>query len=288
MIGVLGALALAMAAASQANATMEPPPAMVAVEGGTLSYQTCGAGPRAVVLVHDGVLDSSAWDGVWPALCARYRVVRYDRRGFGRSPEAKAPHGSLEDLAAVLHVTGIEHATFVGASAGGGVALDFALAHPEAVDRLILAGPEATGQDTSFWFKLKLTGVLMDMLRGQVNPAIEHASRLDFVLAPGHEAARRRFVEILKANPQNLTHKNLVKPRPPAVPQLGQIKAPTLILVGDHDAGDNKRNAREIADRIPGAKLVVMPDSGHMMYLEHPDAFTDQVIAMTEGGRPKP
>ena len=50
------------------------------VEGGKVAYETCGSGPKAIVLLHDGILDSSAFDAVWPKLCARFKVVRYDRR----------------------------------------------------------------------------------------------------------------------------------------------------------------------------------------------------------------
>jgi pimeloyl-ACP methyl ester carboxylesterase len=255
----------------------------VEVEGGKLRYEACGSGPRAVVLVHDGVLDSSSWDGVWPALCARYRVVRYDRRGYGRSPEATTPYSAVEDLSAVMRATGADHAVLVGSSAGGGLALDFALAHPGQVDGLLLIGPDASGQKTSVFFKLRLLRVFLDLQHGRTDRAIERASHVGFVIVPGHEDARQRFVEILHASPQDLTHSDQDRPRPSALPRLGEIKVPTMILVGDHDAGENKAHARQIARLVPGAELELMPDSGHMLYLEHPDAFSAQVISFVEG-----
>jgi pimeloyl-ACP methyl ester carboxylesterase len=62
----------------------------VSVPGGKLYFQECGAGPEAVVLIHDGVVHSAVWDDVWPSFCARFHTVRYDRRGYGRSPSATA------------------------------------------------------------------------------------------------------------------------------------------------------------------------------------------------------
>jgi len=82
--------------------------------------------------------------------------------------------------------------------------------------------------------------------------------------------------------PKDLTHGDKDRPWPSALPHLAAITAPTVILLGDHDAGDNKAHAREIARRVPGARLQVMHDSGHMMYLEHPDAFAEQVIEFVE------
>jgi pimeloyl-ACP methyl ester carboxylesterase len=286
MTRVLGALSLAlMLLARPAAADTPDRGGFVDVEGGKVRYETCGSGPRAVVLVHDGILDAASWDAVWPALCARYRVVRYDRRGYGRSPEATAPYSSEEDLSAVMRAAGVDHAVLVGSSAGGGLVLDFALARPSAVDGLVLVGPEASGQKPSLFFKARLLGVFLDLTHGRVNRAIERASRLDFVIVHGHEDARRRFVEILKASPQDLTHGDRDRSRPSALPRLGAITAPVLILVGDHDAGDNKAHARQIARLVPGARLTVMRDSGHMMALEHPDAFSQQVISFVEGLR---
>jgi hypothetical protein len=63
-----------------------PPGAFVDVDGGRVYYQECGTGSDAVVLLHDGVVNSAVWDDVWPAFCKRFHTIRYDRRGYGRSP----------------------------------------------------------------------------------------------------------------------------------------------------------------------------------------------------------
>jgi len=58
------------------------------VENGKIYYEECGAGDEALVLLHDGVLHSAVWDDVWPSLCKEFHTIRYDRRGYGRSPAA--------------------------------------------------------------------------------------------------------------------------------------------------------------------------------------------------------
>src|ERR1700753_1505867 len=95
--------------------------AFVDAEGGKLWYQTCGTGPKAMVLIHDGTLHSATWDDVWPIFCKDFHVVRYDRRGYGRSPIATAPYSRTDDVAAVMHAAEMTHAVVVGSSAGGGI-----------------------------------------------------------------------------------------------------------------------------------------------------------------------
>jgi 3-oxoadipate enol-lactonase len=144
MIGRMMALACAlalMAAAARAE--------MVDVDGGQIYYETCGKGAQAIVLIHDGVINSASFDDMWPILCKDFRVVRYDRRGYGKSPGAKAPYSPQEDLAAVMAAAKIDHASLVGFSFGGGLAVSYAILHPEQVDRLIISGAAINGSPAS-------------------------------------------------------------------------------------------------------------------------------------------
>ncbi|HEX8353421.1 MAG TPA: alpha/beta hydrolase, partial [Pyrinomonadaceae bacterium] len=114
------------------------------VNGTRLYYETAGRGP-AVVLLHGGLNDSRLWDEQMGPLSKRFRVVRYDLRGFGRSNAEPVEFWPTEDLRALLDFLKIEKATLVGLSLGGIVAADFALEHPARVDRLILVGPGLRG-----------------------------------------------------------------------------------------------------------------------------------------------
>jgi len=240
------------------------------VEAGRIWYQTCGTGPKAAVLIHDGILHSAAWDEVWPILCKDFRVVRYDRRGYGRSPAADAPYSPVDDLAVVMKAAGMDHAVLVASSAGGGIAVNFALQHPAAVDRLVLSGAAVSGLAVSQHFRERTMALIQRAVQGDVDGAL----RDSWAFAPGHDAARKKAADLLTANPQNIRHRDPVRPAPPAKPLLPSIKAPTLILVGEHDIADVQGQSGALEALIPGSSRIVVRDAGHLMYMEAPEVFS--------------
>src|SRR2546423_9489784 len=112
----------------------------VDVPGSKLYYEECGSGP-AIVLLHDGLLDAVSWDEVWQPLATKYHVIRYDRRGYGRSDPVTTPFSPTGDLTRLLTHLKVQHALIVGSSSGGALAIDFAIEYPQMVDRLLLIGP---------------------------------------------------------------------------------------------------------------------------------------------------
>src|SRR6476620_3888263 len=97
-------LAAALVANAPARAQSAPPQgSFLEVDGAKLYYEECGTAPHTVVLVHDGVLHSAAWDDVWPDFCKHFHTIRYDRRGYGRSPVATQGFYATDDLAEILH-----------------------------------------------------------------------------------------------------------------------------------------------------------------------------------------
>ncbi len=249
-------------------------------EGGKIAYETCGSGPKAIVLLHDGILHSAAYDDVWPLLCQRFKVVRYDRRGYGATPAATTPFASVDDLSAVMKSAGVEHATLVGSSAGSGIAVDFALAHPDAVDGLVLAGPWVSGFKPSAGFIAR--GLKLAILIKSGN--LEGAVKDPYILTKSADAERARVVALLKANPQNLggVGRNLERAGPEARPRLAEILVPTLVLVGEVDIKDVFDQAQAVAAAVPGAKLETVPATGHFMYLERPKDFAERVERFTD------
>ena len=85
------------------------------VDGVKLYYEECGSAPQVVVLVHDGVLHSAAWDDVWPDFCKHFHTIRYDRRGYGRSAVATQGYYATDDLAAVLRQLKLKRVAIVAA-----------------------------------------------------------------------------------------------------------------------------------------------------------------------------
>ena len=257
---------------------------LVPVEGGQVWYQTCGSGPKAIVLIHDSVLHSATWDDVWPILCRDFRVVRYDRRGVGRSPAATSSYSPVDDLAAVTHAAGIEHAVVVGSSSGSGLAVDFTLQHPAAVDRLVLVGPWVSGFPVSQHFIDQATTMVEHLTKGDIDGALRGYR---WAFAPGHDAARKEAVGVLASNPQDIPHdirdSDLVRHAPLAKPLLASIRVSTLILVGEYDIADVQAQAGALEALISGSKRIVVPDTGHLMYLVHPDVFANLVEQFANG-----
>jgi 3-oxoadipate enol-lactonase len=285
MIGRLMALAstlaftLALAGAARAET--------VEVDGGQLYYETCGAGPQAIVLIHDGVINSASFDDMWPILCRDFRVVRYDRRGYGRSPAAKAPYSPQDDLAAVMAAAHMDHASLVGFSFGGGLAVSYAIDHPAAVERLVIAGPALNGFQPTKNFTDNINRIMIPMLLGNFDTVIANAAKATWIMAPGNDAARVRITALIKASPQDLRHQmhDPIRGWPSDLPRMPGLKVPTLIMIGDHDIADNQAASGAAQVLIPGARRIVIDDAGHLMQLEHPREIAGLIADFVRKGR---
>ncbi|MDB4890710.1 MAG: alpha/beta hydrolase fold [Gemmatimonadetes bacterium] len=246
-------------------------------------FEECGKG-AAVVLLHDGVSGAAGWDAVWSGLCARYHVIRYDRRGMGRSDSLSVPFSSTGDLAALLANRHVSSATMVGASAGGGLAIDFALASPASVERIVLLGAVVSGLGYSDHFLQRERANAASVIGGESQAAAQRQANDRYMLAPGHDSAQKRLFDIVLANPQNLRKRgDLELPTPrPAVARLREISAPTLILVGEYDIPDVQAHAGAIELGIWGARREVVSDAGHLIQLDRPEFLTDRIREFIE------
>jgi 3-oxoadipate enol-lactonase len=189
-------------------------------------YEECGTGPKAVILLHDGVVNSAVWDDVWAAFCKQFHTIRYDRRGYGRSPATTKPYYEADDVAAVLHDRKVTHAALVASSHGGNVALSFALRYPAQVSDLVLVGPAAEGFPYSEHFLMRQ--VEFQKAKDQIEASVQNT----YLIVEGHNAARNHLRVLLKASPQDLTHDDMPLPEKPVFPYVQELRLPTLILIG--------------------------------------------------------
>jgi 3-oxoadipate enol-lactonase len=258
------------------------PGSFVEIEGSRLYYEECGTAPQAVVLVHDGVVNSAVWDDVWPEFCKHFRVIRYDRPGYGRSPAATTWYSETDDLLLLLQHLKVSRVALVGSSHGGELSIDFTLAHPEMVQQLVLVGAVVSGMPYSQHFldRGKHAFELLD--KGDLKAAISEWSKDRYLIAPGNNAARKRLFDLLSANPQDIKHPEYLLRNKPALPRLHEIHVPTLILTGDADIPDVHAHAGAIGAGIPNSRRVVLPGTGHIMYLEKPSEFSRLVINFIE------
>jgi 3-oxoadipate enol-lactonase len=258
------------------------------VGGVKLWYEDCGSqNTHAVVLLHDGLLHSITWDGIWPSLCAKYHVVRYDRRGYGRSELANAPFVPEDDLLKIMRQVHMDRAILVGNSSGGGLALDFAVAHPEMVDGLFLIGPVVHGMASTNYFNERGSKNSAPLDHGDMKAAAENWSKDRFLIAGDDLKAREELYDGLSQNPQNLKVDGSleVRPSPPTVARLSEIHVPTLVLVGDADIADVFAYSGVIEAALPLASFEVWKDTGHLIQLQRPAELVtrfDRFVALTE------
>jgi pimeloyl-ACP methyl ester carboxylesterase len=266
----------------RASGAEESPPVAsgyVTVGGGRIFYEMAGRGP-ALVLIHDGTLHRETWNAQFAVFARHHRVIRWDRRGYGRSDPPKADFSHLEDLLAVMRALKVEQATVMGCSAGSLLSIHFALDHPEMVSALVLVGPIVSGFGFSDHFETR-GGRGMPGDDAPVEQKIEYWTSKDpWIMAPESTAARQKTRALLTANRQNLDGSGRFSgwPDQPALPRLSQIKVPTLIVVGESDIPDVHAHAGAIQAGIAGSKRVVLAHGGHLPQVEVPDAFNQLVF----------
>ena len=243
------------------------------VPGAKLYYEECNtAGVIRVVLLHDGLLHSVTWDEVWAPLCAMYHVLRYDRRGCGRSDTATAPFAPEDDLYQLMRLVKMDRAILVGNSSGAGLALDFALAHPDMTEGLFLIGPVVHGMPTSAYFLDRGNRANAPLAKNDLKAAAENWSRDPYLISGANPEARKKLVDGLLLSPQNLkTGGNFeTRPSPPTVLRLAQIQAPALVLIGDSDIADVIAYGGAIEAALPIVSFEVWKNCGHLIQLEKP------------------
>jgi pimeloyl-ACP methyl ester carboxylesterase len=248
------------------------------LNGAQIAYDVSGEGP-AVVLVHAGIADRRMWRATVPVLAGEFTVVTYDQRGFGESTLPSGPATYTDDLRALLDHLGIERAALVGVSLGGRVVLEHALLHPESVTQLVLVG--AGLPDWDWADEVKRFGDDEDeaLERGDLDLAV--ALNVDLWVGDASAEVRdlvatmqRRAFEIPTPDPEPTA------PRldPPASARLGEIEAPTLVVVGDRDIDDIRRIADVLTDGIPGARQETIAGAAHLPPLERLDAFASVLL----------
>jgi 3-oxoadipate enol-lactonase len=251
--------------------------------GVRIAYESEGVGPP-LLLVHGLGYDRFGW-GPLPQLLARdFRVVRHDNRGLGESDAPPGPYsvGELaEDALAVLDAEGLERAHVVGTSLGGMIAQELAVAHPERVDRLVLACTTPGGERA-----YPMPERTVRAFKSFPTMELEAGLRMFVENALSDRTARERPELVEEIHAYRLAH------RPPlhgwqaqgaaalafdGSARLAAISAPTLVLHGTADNVVDVRNAGLLAAGIRGARLELFEDLGHLFFWEEPDRFAHVV-----------
>lgn len=238
------------------------------VEGATLCGEARGENP-ALVLLHGLGGSRATWDRVVTTLPADLPVLRYDLRGFGASAMDEAVEFShADDLLAVLDAQGIAKAAIAGLSLGGAVAANFAIDHPDRVERLVLVSPALVGWE---WCQEWRDG-WRAMSRAARDGDMETARRLWWE-HPLFETTRASDAaddlrQSIAAFSGRVWVKDPQRKVLPDVERLHQITAPTLLLTGERDLPDFRLIADLLEASVPNIRRIDYPDAGHMLPLE--------------------
>lgn len=276
---IVGTLATGRIDGLQTSMSAQIDSGFVDVQDGRIYYETAGRG-EALVLVHDGLLDRETWAEQFPAFADVYRLVRYDRRGYGRSPAATAPYTNVDDLLALFKTLKIERATLVGCSAGGAVSIDFAIAHPKLVRSLVLVGAVVNGLPASDHFLTRGGHRPRSQPQPDTKSSIDYWSGTDpYYVSPANPAVKARVKALMTASPHNVMRNDPFLRRPPwtALSRLAEIRVPTLIIVGEDDIPDVHAHAGAIEAGITGSRRLVVSHAGHLVHMERPAKFNRSV-----------
>jgi len=251
------------------------------VDGADLYYEMAGRGP-SLILLHAGVADSRMWDPQFDDLALHFQVMRYDRRGFGKSNRLDNPFSHRRDLAKLMRFLGVPQAALLGCSQGGAVALAFTLEYPEKVTALILESSGVGGYPFTGPIPAPLVELAEALQDNDVLKAGELAVRIWLDgpnRSPNHldYQLREQVLEMTQtALPNYFVAEEPL--HPPALDQLSKIRIPTLVLAGDQDDPSVLAIADYLANGIAGSRKRIIPCTAHLPNLEKPQYFNRVVL----------
>jgi len=249
--------------------------ALAALPGTHLWYWDTGGNGTPIVLLHPATGSALIWSYQQPAFAAAgYRVIAYSRRSYFNSDAAAkdAPGVASEDLHNLVEHLGIRKFHAVGSAAGGGVAADYAVSHPDRLLSLVINSNPAGIN----------AGELVQRYAG-LRPAHFDDMPADFrELGPSYRAANpagvKQWLELertaVTGMPAGQKRANEI-----TAATLERLTVPTLLITGDADLYSPPALIRMIAAHIPGSEVVVVPGAGHSSYFEQPAAFNRAVLA---------
>lgn len=259
----------------------EPASGLAAVNGTKLYYEVAGTG-HPLVLIHGGGVDRRLWDDQFPEFARRFRVIRYDLRGSGKSEVPQTKYSNREDLYALLRYLKVDKAYVLGLSRGGGVAFDLAVTYPGMVDALILVSANLGG----------LPVVYHDMIASAQKAGREEGiSRAAGIWSSDpyqgpvqpNLPARRKVYEIMRENLATFLYfwDGGIASEPgqkPRSERLTEVRAPTLVISGNLDGEEPRQNYERWGKGIPGARKADVPGAAHLVNIDQPMEFMRIVL----------
>ena len=247
------------------------------IPGARFWYEDSCGGGRPAVFLHAGGGCSSMWIHQAAVFAeAGYRFIAYDRRGYGKTEAGAADVSASEDLQRFVEHLKLERFHLVGTAAGGIVAFDYALSHPQRLRSLVVANSIGGVQDEDYL-----------ALQRRLRPPAFEALPADLrELGPSYRAANAEGAAQWLALEHAARQKGGLRLPPTrnrlTFAALGRLAIPTLLITGDADLYLPPPVLKRYAEAIPGSKHIVIPECGHSAYWETPQRFNDEVLRFLE------
>jgi len=251
-----------------------------------IHYREVGAGDQTVVFSHSYLCDHRHFDPQIEALGDRFRVLAYDHRGHGQSDKPTSGYGIdqlTDDGIGFIEAMGGGPVHWVGLSTGGFVGMRIALRRPDLLQSLTLMDTSAEGEPPlkrikyeAMFAALRIVG-----MKPLIAPSMKIMFGREFMRDPARKAERDLWSKRLAANEPAavIAFGRGIFGRDVILDRLSDIAAPTLVMVGEHDAATPPVCARRIHGAMPGSTLVVIPRAGHLSTIENPAAVNAALIA---------
>jgi pimeloyl-ACP methyl ester carboxylesterase len=237
------------------------------------------------------VADHRQWNNEFVHFMKRFRVVRYDMRGYGKSEPVEGEFSHLQDLTALLdHLHLDQPIILMGCSMGGGVAMNFALTYPAKVKALIMVDAGPTGLELDVPTPAKFEEVEQAYNAGDFDRVAELETQVWFDgqgRTPAQvNPAMRQLAYDMNRRALSLEAKQLGKRLPdcqtPAVERLSELHLPVLVIVGEHDTPYMLAAATYMIEKMPSAQKVIIEAAAHLPNLDQPDKFQRSVTTFLE------
>lgn len=246
-----------------------------------LYYEIAGEG-TPLVMLHAGVADSRQWDNEFRRFAEDHRVLRYDRRGYGRSEPVEGEYSHLGDLVRLLDELGLrEPLVVMGCSMGGGLAMDFALDHPTRVKALIMVGAGPGGLELDVPPHPKEAAAEEAFEAGDLDKVAELETQIWFDgigRTPGQVDQRMRELAY-EMDRLALSHEAkelgtlLPDTEAPAVGRLPELHVYVLVVVGAEDIPFLHAAAEYMTERLPRVRAATIEDAAHLCNMDQPEEF---------------
>ncbi len=251
--------------------------AQIEIQEGSLYYEVCGAGPP-LVLAHGIGGNHAIWYQQIPQLSKSFRVINFDHRGFGNSVDGGnlGRAAFVEDLRRLLDHIGVDRASLVAQSMGGGTCLGFTAAYPDRVSALVLC-------DTLHGFvEPPDVAEIMSASRAATDGLSQLERVLGDVVREGDPARAALYSQLNSFNTAN-RHNLAGKFAPLCTPaELAATRVPTLFLVGEHDVLFPAAAVAALHAQVPGSEFVEVAGAGHSVFFEQPGTFNNLVLTFLE------